>query len=123
MAGSMRIIWDSGKLNSNLDALPGAVDKLISKTIDFHAARGESIMKTQAPWTDRTVNARNSLHTKTVHDKTHHELILAHGMRYGFWLEVRWAGKWGIVLPTLLPLGKDVMGTLNRGLGRIGGSL
>lgn len=62
----------------------------------------ENYMKSQAPWTDRTGNARQGLHTEV-----HHvvgsmvEIVLAHGVHYGIWLEIRHGGAYAIVNPAL----------------------
>ena len=59
-------------------------------------------MKANAPWTDRTGNARQALYTE-VNEVVNSmvELIAGHGVEYGLWLEVRWAGRFAIVNPAL----------------------
>lgn len=75
----------------------------------------ESYMKTNAPWTDRTANARQGLYA-TVEPPTPAEvidlleLIMAHSMFYGYYLE-NWnpvtnapmmrPPQWQIIEPTL----------------------
>jgi len=72
-------------------------------------------MKDNAPWTDRTGNARQTLYTE-VRDVTRSmvELILSHGVEYGLWLEVRWAGRWGIVNPALDHFAPQIWGDVTR---------
>jgi hypothetical protein len=58
-----------------------------------YAGRMESYAKQNAPWTDRTGNARNNLSGRAVifdQDPDHYVVgvRLAHGMSYGVWLEV-----------------------------------
>jgi hypothetical protein len=62
----------------------------------------ENYMKSNAPWTDRTGNARQGLHTEVNHVVgSMVQIILAHGVEYGIWLEVKAAGSWAIVNPSL----------------------
>ncbi|MBZ0293569.1 MAG: hypothetical protein K8L99_13460 [Anaerolineae bacterium] len=58
----------------------------------------ESYAKENAPWTDRTANARQSLYT--VVEELSQDVValyLSHGVYYGIFLEVRYAGNYGIV--------------------------
>lgn len=62
--------------------------------------------KTNAPWNDRTGDARSGLGTE-VELGIRDELVVSlfHTVDYGIWLEVRWGGKYAIIDPTI-----DVMG-------------
>jgi len=67
--------------------------------------RAESYARQNAPWTDRTGNARNGL--RVAHEKTPmvvHRLITYHSMPYGIWLEVRWSGRYAIIGPTMVAI-------------------
>jgi hypothetical protein len=68
------------------------------------AGPAESDLKTNAPWTDRTSVARNSLNARAevlnTPQQTTVSLRLAHGVQYGIWLELKNAGKYAIVRPT-----------------------
>ena len=59
-------------------------------------------MKANAPWTDRTANARQTLYTE-VADVTNQmvSLTLSHGVYYGIFLEVNNAGRFAIINPAL----------------------
>lgn len=119
MPGSTRIDWDAEKLTTNLAELPAKIERFVSSVMDYHGLRGEAYMKKNAPWIDRTGNARGSLHTRVEKGVSQQTLVLAHGMPYGIWLEVRWAGRYSIIRPTLPTLGNDVMQTFRKGLGRL----
>jgi len=62
----------------------------------------ETFAKNNAPWTDRSANARQSLEA-WVDDLSEDtvKLYLSHGMTYGIFLETRWAGRYAIIWPTL----------------------
>lgn len=114
-----RIDWDDNTLTARLEEFPARVERFVSSVMDYHSLRGEAYMKKNAPWIDRTGNARGSLHTRVEKGLNSQTLVLAHGMPYGIWLEVRWAGRYSIVRPTLPTLGRDVMQTFRKGLGRL----
>lgn len=61
----------------------------------------EGYAKENARWTDQTGNARQSLHTwhEVANDIV--TLYIGHGVEYGIWLEVRWAGRYSIIWPTI----------------------
>lgn len=74
----------------------------IEQVANYWAAVFESYAKQNAPWTDRTSNARQSLHTfiqKLSNDSV--ELYLSHGVKYGIYLETRYAGRYEIIMPTI----------------------
>lgn len=62
-------------------------------------------MKDNAPWEDQTGNARAELQGAVVwEDDTHFTIMLGHGsdIDYGIWLEIRWGGRYAIVVPTIM---------------------
>lgn len=62
----------------------------------------ENWMKDNAPWTDRTGNARQSLYTAVRQVANQMvEVILSHGMDYGIYLELRHQGRYAIINPAL----------------------
>lgn len=59
-------------------------------------------MKSNAPWKDRTGNARQTLWSdfnQVVNQMV--EIIFAHGMDYGIYLEMNNAGRYAIIGPAL----------------------
>lgn len=60
--------------------------------------------KENRPWTDRTEKARLGLQAQVFwQDREHFTIFLGHGpdVEYGIWLEVRWGGRYAILVPTL----------------------
>jgi len=99
------IVWTRGP-----SALGDALEKeywrratLAVKALLLHfAAQTEAHAKANAPWTDRTGNARQSLFA--VVDELSSDVValyLSHGMEYGKWLELCNQGRYAIILPTL----------------------
>jgi hypothetical protein len=81
---------------------------------DFFAAKIEAWAKANAPWTDRTGNARQGLAGLTIKAATGVVIILTHGagVSYGIWLEVAHGGVWGIILRTLESFYPQIMSAL-----------
>ena len=63
--------------------------------------RIEAYAKGNAPWTDRTGNARQTLFSIDELAGQIVTLYLSHGMPYGKWLELCNAGRYAIVMKTL----------------------
>lgn len=123
MAGKS-FTWNADTLRKNTSDLPALVDRMIVAAVEYHATRGEATMRKGAKWTDRTSNARNSLHTATLHENqlgggSRHTIVFAHGMPYGIWLEIRFAGRYSIIMPSVLSEGADLLRTLDKGMARI----
>lgn len=110
---------DTSQIKTNLAQLPTKVDKMVAGVVERYIGVSEGYMKSNAPWHDRTGNARQSLHAVAVHAPGTHSLILAHGMPYGIWLEVRWAGRYAIIMKSVYTNGEAMMALLDRGLARI----
>ncbi len=123
MAGSQTgFRWKHDSLSSNLKILPAQVERAVIAAVEYGATIGEARARQDAPWTDRSADARNTLNTRTQHRTGEHRIILAHGMPYGIFLETRWAGRYRVIVPTINWTGDQVMKLLNGLLSRpIGG--
>lgn len=120
MAGNQKSFsWNASTLTTNMSSVPKKLERLIVAAVEYHATRGEAYMRINAKWKDRTSNARNSLNTSTIHSGSSHSIVFAHGMPYGIWLEVRFAGRYAIIGRSVNATGAALMGTLNKGMSRI----
>lgn len=107
------------QLRKNVRELGPKIERRVNATMLFGAAKGMAYMKENAPWTDRTTNARNGLHTQPyVADKSK-TITFSHTMNYGIWLEVANNGKYQIIMPSVLHTGKQIMRSLNNTLGNM----
>jgi hypothetical protein len=71
--------------------------------IAFVSQDMERTAKRNAPWKDQTGNARNGLKgTHKVVPNKSYTATLAHGVPYGIWLEIRWSGRYSIIMPTIV---------------------
>jgi hypothetical protein len=112
--------WDNGTLLTNLGKLDERANRAVAAAVDYHATQAEGAMKRGAKWEDQTGNARNGLRAVSNHTSTYHELVLAHSVAYGIWLEVRFSGRYAIIKPTLRTTGDELMRTLSKLFARMG---
>jgi hypothetical protein len=104
-----RGVFEFDTLTPGLKHLLPAIDAGVDLAFDAMIPRAESYMRANAPWTDRTANARNGL--RAVHTKEPmvvHRLTVFHSMPYGVWLEVRWSGRYAILGPTMFFIGPQL---------------
>jgi hypothetical protein len=104
-----RGVFDFDSLTPNLQRLLPRVDAAVSIAFDAIEARAVTYARENAPWTDRTGNARNGLQAKHVSEPmVVHKLVVFHTMPYGVWLELRWSGRYAIIGPTLFHMAPEL---------------
>jgi hypothetical protein len=104
-----RGIFDFDSLSPSLKKMLPVIDAGVDLAFDYIEPRASSMMRTNAPWVDRTGNARNGLFAE--HQKTPmvvHRLVLYHTMPYGIWLEIRWSGRYAVIGPTMLEVAPEL---------------
>lgn len=117
--------WEPG--NAPRDMIDKIRDEIADKErfaitliSQFYAPKVEAWMKTNAIWTDRTGNARQSLYTWV--DEVGDTIILwlSHGVKYGIYLETRFSGRYSIIDPSIdyfFPrIMQDIRNTLGTGV-------
>lgn len=82
--------------------------------LDYFAPQIESDAKQNAPWTDRSGNARSGLFTHVETEEGSGRLYLSGRMYYQIFLERRWAGRYAIIMPTLQAWEGRVMAFFRR---------
>lgn len=90
------------KLANSIEAHDRKVKRVIAGQFLYHKGEAETFMRNNAPWTDRTGNARAGLHAEVniINQGEAFEMILAGSVPYQIWLEVRFSGKYAIIQPT-----------------------
>jgi hypothetical protein len=78
------------------------VQEAVHQVAEYWAPVIETSAKQNAPWTDRTGNARQGLRG-FVEDlsATSVALYLTHSVEYGIYLELNYQGRYAIIMPTL----------------------
>lgn len=87
-------------------AVKAVAEYMTVKVVDY--------ARLNAPWTDRTGNARAALSGASEFANDVVTLYLYQGMDYGKWLELANSGKYAIVLPTLEAHYNEVMKMLQE---------
>lgn len=76
--------------------------------------------KANAPWNDRTGAARAGLDVAVDIGRNENLVIsLFHTVDYGQWLEVRWGGKYAVIIPTIERKGTDLLVKMRGMMDRI----
>lgn len=121
MAGRQKgFYWKQETLFADAAKFGPRLERAITSAVEFQATRSESYMRSNASWNDQTGNARSGLHTNTEHHGSEHRIIFAHSVSYGIWLEIRWSGRYAIILPAVEQGGRELMTLLGTLLGRLG---
>lgn len=113
---SLRITSDT--LTPGLEALDGVLKGGIMTGMDYGATLAEQQARTNAPWTDRTGNARNGLFAVAVDEDPTFLLVLYHTMPYGVYLEAAHSGRFAIIMPTLEAIRSAVLTAVSAAMAR-----
>lgn len=115
-AGGWGFAWQGLEgVNDNLIAFDTNLHNNVKQAVERLANEMVTWAKVNAPWTDRTTDARNELQAAVVwQDEDHFTIMLGHGAQiyYGIWLEVRWGGKFAIILPTVEHFAPQIAGRI-----------
>ncbi len=119
MGNNSRIELDLGRIEGKLDRLGDRIPIVVGGIVERRADIATAWMKDNATWTDRTGNARSGLRAEPEHTGTSHIIHLMHSVAYGIWLEVRWGGKYAVIIPAIVEQGKGLMEDLNALMRRL----
>ena len=114
--------FEGDTLEKNLAALDDNIRRVITGQFEYHTDVATKWMKENAPWTDRTGNARSGLFTTTAYGlkRDHWELIMAHSVYYGIYLEICNSGKYSVIKPAVNYIGPLLLQRMSQTLQRIG---
>lgn len=89
-------------MQRNMTAYGSRVNDAVHRVAQYFAPVVEAEAKANAPWTDRTGNARQGLRG-FVEDLSASTvaIYLTHSVEYGVNLELKYQGRYAIILPTL----------------------
>lgn len=115
----VRLIWTNTELLDKLEEGAELTRQKIRSVLEYKAPQLEAHMKINAPWTDRTGNARQGLRAEAFEDGDNMGIILYHQVPYGIWLELANGQRYAIIIPTLESQGPEVMASIERILEQI----
>lgn len=123
MVAKIQMSWkDDDKIRGLINETDLKVKRLITGQFMYHSDLAAAHAKINAPWTDQTGNARAGLHSGVSIGLSQEfwELYLAHSVFYGIYLETRWSGKYEIISPTILFIGKMIINRMASTFEQIG---
>jgi hypothetical protein len=113
MKASMEII--SNPIPERLASLAAGLPSAVEKVMEFNANDGQNFMRANAPWIDRTGNARQGLFARNfTRGPLKYTIILWHSVPYGIWLELAHDRKYKIIEPAWRKTSQNVMQDLNH---------
>lgn len=119
MPSKSRFIWVSDTLTPGLVKSPVTLRVALRAFTSYQSSKVQDFMRSNAPWTDRTGNARGGLFASARSDGNGHTIVIYHTVPYGIWLEVAHGGQYAIITPTLRVEGRRIMSELSHFLGKM----
>jgi hypothetical protein len=102
------IVW-RGTLPTGIRNLDAHIIRRMAVATAGFAPRIEAHMKSTAPWTDQTGNARAGLFARPEISGASASIVFGHSVYYGIFLETRFSGAYAVVLPTLEEMAPQFM--------------
>lgn len=116
-----RVEFTKNSLSPNLHRMTPLLRRNVYQILRFHEPQMVARAKRDAAWEDQTGNARNGLAGRVdVLTPSTYALTLYGSVPYQIWLEVRFAGKYAIIMPTIRVYYPIVMASFTRLLERMG---
>jgi hypothetical protein len=103
------LVITENTLTPKVTAMPAKFHAAMVALTYFFRDRVEGKARTGASWTDRTGNARQGLTATPDIGVGYYAVDLFHQVPYGIWLEVRWSGRYAIIVPTVKAEGREAM--------------
>lgn len=111
------IIWEEDTLTPGMAEFTIVANEAIQLLVEDLARRMQDYAQANAIWEDRTGEARKGLTAEAETSETISSITLYHTQTYGIWLEVRWSGRYAIIIPTIEHFGPILMTELDGLMG------
>jgi hypothetical protein len=118
MATSFRWIAPPSVIVEGLQTYEARLKAAVFSLAEYFAAVMESWMKANAPWTDRTGNARAGLRAIAIQTATAVVIYVFGTVNYQIYLELANQGRFAILLSTLEAHYGQIMAALRRLVGK-----
>ena len=96
-------------IGPTLDIMVATTLHRAQEAMEAGAMRAQEYAKSNAPWADRTGEARNGLTAEVYEEAGEIVLELYHTADHGYWLELIQDGRFAIIMPTLEALGPEIL--------------
>jgi hypothetical protein len=115
-----RVEFTKNSLTPGLEKMIPVLHSNIFQVMRYHEPQIQAQARNKAPWKDQSSNARHGLFAKaSVPTKHVYQLTLYGSVSYQIWLEVRWSGKYAIIMPTVRSYAPKVISSLHKLLDRM----
>ena len=112
---AFKLDYNQSDLKKNLDKMSVKLGAVVLMYAATKASELQAKMKTNRPWTDRTGMAKALLNAKVSQpSKNIVRITLAHGVKYGIWLELAHEKNYAIIAPTIREEGPRIIKDLNN---------
>lgn len=108
------VIKNQAQLSKNFRNMGPIIYSVIKQIIDNNFIIAENYAKSNAPWTDRTGDARRSISSVDDSNSNTIRYYITIGVDYGIWLEIANQGKYRILVPTSTILEADIIRDLKK---------
>ncbi len=110
------------QLLKNMVSLQSKFDAAVKILCDNGAQKMEAYAKQHRPWKDRTGDARRRLKGSWSKEGSAYKVQIAHGVRYGVYLEFKNERRYAILKPTVEKVGYgEILPSFKNLLDKIGG--
>lgn len=101
----MAVTLEYQRLANNLNKFHDKFHAAVGLLCENGAQKMEGYAKENRPWTDRTGRARQSLKGSWDKQFLSYRIKIAHGVKYGVWLEFKNERRYAILMPTVEKVG------------------
>lgn len=108
------IVMDRNTLKTGVQKFRRDLISAVGAATAYEAQRGQDWMRANAPWTDRTSNARNGLFATSSTMPNGWRITMYHTMPYGVFLELSRDGRFQIIVPAIRHTGDELMKVLRN---------
>lgn len=111
--------FDPGDMLDKISQAATKSEAAIAMYANNAALTLQNYAREHRPWTDRTGHARQRLTGSVARVAQGYQIILAHGVDYGKWLELAHEKKYAIIQPTIQAKSPEVLSGFNKLLERL----
>lgn len=101
----MAVTLEYQRLFDNFSKFQNKFEAAVELLCENGAEKMEGYAKENRPWTDRTSRARQSLKGSWQKQGDSYKIQIAHGVKYGVWLEFKNERRYAILMPTVEKVG------------------
>lgn len=114
MTKKQSLVWQGEDLVKGVKSHQLRVIEAVYKLGMYWAAQMETYAKSHHKWKDRSGAATSGIRATVTREGRNTVINLYHTAEHGIWLEVRWAGKFAILMPTIDLFGPRVLDSLRK---------